>query len=83
MNELDIYDRQGFGNQRGFGKQPALLVVDFVNGLSNPDEFGGGNIGGPSRLQKFCCRIPGLPEYPLPLQGWSTQRTVPTPASFA
>ena len=45
MNELDIYDRQGFGNQSGFGKQPALLVVDLVNGFANPDEFGGGNIG--------------------------------------
>ena len=32
MNEVDIYERQGFGNQSGFGKQPALLIVDFVNG---------------------------------------------------
>ena len=45
MSELEIYKRQGFGNQSGFGKQPALLVVDFVNGFANPDEFGGGNIG--------------------------------------
>ena len=45
MNEMDIYALQGFGNQSGFGKQPALLVVDFVNGFANPDEFGGGNIG--------------------------------------
>ena len=45
MNELDIYDRQGFGNQSDFGTQLALLVVDFVNGFANPDEFGGENIG--------------------------------------
>jgi maleamate amidohydrolase len=45
MNEVDIYERQGFGNQSGFGKQPALLIVDFVNAFANPDEFGGGNIG--------------------------------------
>ena len=44
MNELEIYERQGFGNKSGFGKQPALLVVDFLNGFANPDEFGGGNI---------------------------------------
>ena len=45
MNEGDIYQRQGFGNQSGFGKQPALLIVDFVNAFADPDEFGGGNIG--------------------------------------
>ena len=45
MNEVGIYERQGFGNQSGFGKQPALLIVDFVNAFANPDEFGGGNIG--------------------------------------
>ena len=45
MNKMDIYERQGFGNQSGFGKQPALLIVDFVNAFANPDEFGGGNIG--------------------------------------
>ena len=45
MNELEIYERQGFGNRSGFGERPALLIVDFVNGFANPDEFGGGNIG--------------------------------------
>ncbi len=44
MNEVDIYQRQGFGNQSGFGKQPALLIVDFVNAFADPDEFGGGNM---------------------------------------
>jgi maleamate amidohydrolase len=45
MSELDIYARQGFGNQSGFGDRPALLVVDFINGFADPDRFGGGNIG--------------------------------------
>ena len=45
--DLDVYDRQNFGNQSGFGMAPALLIVDFVNGFANPDEFGGGNIGRP------------------------------------
>ena len=35
MNEVGIYERQGFGNQSGFGKQPALLIVDFVNANSD------------------------------------------------
>ncbi len=44
MSELDIYRRQGFGKESGFGDRPALLVVDFVNGVTDPDQFGGGNI---------------------------------------
>ena len=44
MSELDIYRRQGFGKESGFGDRPALLVVDFVNGFTDPDQFGGGNI---------------------------------------
>jgi maleamate amidohydrolase len=44
MSESDVYRKQGFGNSSGFGVQPALLVVDFVNGFNDPDLFGGGNI---------------------------------------
>lgn len=45
MNELDIYARQGLGHSSGFGQRPALLIVDFVNGFADPEQFGGGNIG--------------------------------------
>ncbi len=45
MSELEIYQKQGFGNSSGIGQRPALLIVDFVNGFVNPDQFGGGNIG--------------------------------------
>ncbi|HUT48946.1 MAG TPA: isochorismatase family protein [Alphaproteobacteria bacterium] len=45
MSELDIYARQGLGHSSGFGDRPALLIVDFVNGFNDPDQFGGGNIG--------------------------------------
>ena len=45
MSDLDVYKKQGFGNSSGFGQRPAMLIVDFVNGFANPDEFGGGNIG--------------------------------------
>ncbi|MEM8844450.1 MAG: isochorismatase family protein [Pseudomonadota bacterium] len=42
--ELEVYARQGYGHKSGFGKKPAVVVVDFVNGFADPDQFGGGNI---------------------------------------
>ena len=42
--DLDIYKAQGFGNRSGFGRAPALLIVDFTNGFNDPAQFGGGNI---------------------------------------
>jgi len=44
MTDVDIYARQSFGQKTGFGRTPALLVVDFVNGFVDPDILGGGNI---------------------------------------
>ncbi len=44
MNELDIYRRQNLGNPVGLGLRPALLIVDFQVGFTDPDAFGGGNI---------------------------------------
>lgn len=44
MTETDIYARQRFGQRLGFGRRPALLVVDFVNGFVDPEVFGGGNV---------------------------------------
>ena len=40
----DVYARQNFGNSVGFGRQPALLIVDFQVGFADPDVFGGGNV---------------------------------------
>ena len=65
MNEVDIYERQGFGNQSGFGKQPALLIVDFVNAFANPDEFGGGNIGEAITKTKVLLTKSRLAEIPI------------------
>jgi maleamate amidohydrolase len=45
MNSGSIYAKQQFGQKTGFGKTPALLIVDFVNGFTDPDILGGGNIG--------------------------------------
>lgn len=42
----DIHTEQGFGRAVGFGRSPALLVVDFQRGLTAADgPLGGGNIG--------------------------------------
>lgn len=39
-----VYKRQNFGNSVGFGRRPALLIVDFQVGFVDPDVFGGGNV---------------------------------------
>jgi maleamate amidohydrolase len=44
-DELDIYRRQGFAQPVGIGATPALVIVDFVLGFTDPAHFGGGNIG--------------------------------------
>ena len=44
MSELDIYARQGFAQTIGIGHAPALVMVDFVLGFTDPAHFGGGNI---------------------------------------
>lgn len=44
-DDTAIYEHQGFRQKLGFGKRPALIVVDFVRGFTDPDKFGGGNIG--------------------------------------
>ena len=44
-DELDIYRRQGFAHTLGIGAAPAVVIVDFVIGFTDPAHFGGGNIG--------------------------------------
>jgi maleamate amidohydrolase len=44
-DDLDIYTRQGFAQSIGIGAAPALVIVDFVIGFTDPAHFGGGNIG--------------------------------------
>ena len=39
----NIYEKQGFGARMGFGKKPALVIIDFINGFNDPEAFGGGN----------------------------------------
>ena len=40
----EIYQQQNFGNQIGYGLNPALLIVDFTNSFADPAILGGGNI---------------------------------------
>jgi maleamate amidohydrolase len=42
--DSEIYERQGLGARMGFGKKPALLIIDFINGFNDAEAFGGGNI---------------------------------------
>jgi maleamate amidohydrolase len=42
--ELEVFRRQGFANLLGLGQAPALVIVDFVLGFTDPAQFGGGNI---------------------------------------
>jgi maleamate amidohydrolase len=44
-DEFEIYRRQGFAGPMGLGRAPALLIIDFVYGFTDPAHFGGGNIG--------------------------------------
>ena len=32
----EIYQQQNFGNQIGYGINPALLIVDFTNSFADP-----------------------------------------------
>jgi len=43
-NELEPYQRQGFGSTLEPKAPVGLLIVDFVNGFADPAVFGGGNI---------------------------------------
>ena len=39
------YERKGFSSRSGFGTRPALLIVDFINGFTDPGTGLGGDYG--------------------------------------
>ncbi len=43
-NDRDVYRKQNFGNASGIGKRCALILVDFVNGFVDAEQFGGPHI---------------------------------------
>lgn len=40
---LEDYKRKGFAERSGYGKKPALLIVDFINGFTDPSSPLGGD----------------------------------------
>ena len=40
----EIYERSGIGSRVGFGKAPALVIVDFQRGFTDPDSPVGGDL---------------------------------------
>jgi len=44
QDDAAVYDRQGFGRSLTLPPPYSLLIVDFVVGFADPDQFGGGNI---------------------------------------
>ena len=39
------YERKGFSSRSGYGTRPALLIVDFINGFTDPGTGLGGDFG--------------------------------------
>jgi maleamate amidohydrolase len=37
MSAEDVYETRGFGGRQGAGERPAVVVVDFIEGFTNPD----------------------------------------------
>ena len=64
MSELEVYQRQGFGNALGLGGRMGLLIIDFVNGFADPEVFGGGN-------------IPAAISATVPVLAWARKRQLP------
>lgn len=58
------YERKGFGSRAGFGRKPALLVIDFIHGFTDPATDLGGDftseVEATARLQA-AFRAAGLP----------------------
>ncbi len=40
---LESYKSKGFASRSGYGKRPGLLIVDFINGFTDPNSPLGGN----------------------------------------
>lgn len=64
MSEVEVYQRQGFGNALGLSGRLGLLIVDFVDGFADPAVFGGGN-------------IPAAIAATVPVLAWARNQTLP------
>jgi maleamate amidohydrolase len=62
----DIFARQEYGADLGFGRRPALLLIDFLEAFVDPNKLGGGNIADAARsslLVLRAAREAGLPVF--------------------
>src|SRR3546814_17575509 len=64
MSDVEVYQRQGFGNALGLSGRLCLLIVDFVNGFADPAVFGGGN-------------SPAAIAATIPVLAWARERKLP------
>ncbi len=50
---LEDYRSKGFGERSGYGERPALLVVDFINGFTDPSSPLGGDFSSELAVTKL------------------------------
>ncbi len=45
MSDQEMYKERGFSSRVGFGERPALLIIDFIKGFTDPNCPLGSNLG--------------------------------------
>ncbi len=61
---IEDYQRKGFAERSGYGKSPVLLIVDFINGFTDPSSPLGGDFSSQLAVTNqllAVCRRYGLP----------------------
>ena len=64
MDDAAFYRERGFGGTAGFGRRPALLVIDLVNGFTDPSSPLGSDLDAvvaSTRKLIDACRAKGVP----------------------
>jgi nicotinamidase-related amidase len=64
MDDADFYRERGFGGTAGLGRRPALLVIDLVNGFTDPASPLGSDLDSvvaATRRLIDACRSKGVP----------------------
>ena len=64
MDDAEFYRERGFGGAAGFGRRPALVVIDLVNGFTNPASPLGSDLDAvvaATRRLLDACRLKGVP----------------------
>jgi maleamate amidohydrolase len=64
MDDAEFYRERGFGGRAGFGRRPALLVIDLVNAFTDPASALGSDLDAvlaATRRLIDACRAKGVP----------------------